>query len=233
MYYFEKQGNIINKYDVKYNRTELIKINEEIINNYSSITHKETKGTIEPYYDGNILEFRNIKSTKIGKREYIDGNDKTIYLFTYDEYVYPRISIEINKLLNGDITAAKKIFEYEEEKEYLKLKLSELTSSFNSTDKKDYDDPLDYLESQINELNNLKYSLDSLNYNLEALITEKNILDKYGDELKSNIKIELVDSIDEEKLNEVSEFLDINLLPFSKNDKISDNVRRQLKKFRK
>ena len=233
MYYFEKQGNVINKYNVKYNSTELIKINEEIINNYSTITHKETKGTIEPYYDGNILEFRNIKSTKIGKSKHIYGNDKNIYLFTYDEYFYPRISIEINKLLNGDITSVKRIFAYEEEIEYLKLKFNSLTSSFNLTDKNEYDDQLDYLESQINELNNLKYSLDSLNYNLEELITEKNILDKYGDELKRNIKIELVDNINEEKLNEVSEFLDINLLPFSTNNKISDNVRRQLKNFRK
>ncbi len=228
MYYFEKQGNIINKYDIKYNSGELEKINYEIINNYSTITHKETQGTTEPYYDGNILEFRNIKSAKIVPKK---GDYKNVYLFTYDEYVYPRISIEIKKLLNGDITAAKKIFEYEEEKEYLKSKLSELTSSFNSTDKKDYDDPLDYLESQINELTNLKCSIDSLNYNLKELITEKNILDKYGDELKRNIKIELVGTIDEEKLKEVSEFLDINLLPFSKNDKISDNVRRQLKKL--
>ena len=35
MYYFEKQGNIINKYDVKYNSGELEKINYEIISNYS------------------------------------------------------------------------------------------------------------------------------------------------------------------------------------------------------
>ena len=169
MYYFEKQGNIINKYDIKYNSGELEKINYEIINNYSTITHKETQGTTEPYYDGNILEFRNIKSAKIVPKK---GDYKNVYLFTYDEYVYPRISIEIKKLLNGDITAAKKIFEYEEEKEYLKSKLSELTSSFNSTDKKDYDDPLDYLESQINELTNLKCSIDSLNYNLKEIAND-------------------------------------------------------------
>ena len=220
MYYFEKQGNIINKYIVEFDVNELRKLNDEIITNYSTITHKESEGSLAPYYDGNTREFRNIKSTQIGVNEYIDGTDKTIYLFTYDEYFYPRISID-------------RIFAYEEEKEYLKSKLSRLTSSFNLIDKNEFDDPLDYLESQIKELNNLKYSLDSLNYNLEELEKEKSILDKYGEELKRNIKIELVDSIDEEELNKVSAFLDINLEPFSTNDKISDNVRRQLKNFRK
>ncbi len=233
MYYFEKQGNIINKYIVEFDVNELRKLNDEIITNYSTITHKESEGSLAPYYDGNTREFRNIKSTQIGVNEYIDGTDKTIYLFTYDEYFYPRISIEINNLLKGDITAINRIFAYEEEKEYLKSKLSRLTSSFNLIDKNEFDDPLDYLESQIKELNNLKYSLDSLNYNLEELEKEKSILDKYGEELKRNIKIELVDSIDEEELNKVSAFLDINLEPFSTNDKISDNVRRQLKNFRK
>ena len=68
---------------------------------------------------------------------------------------------------------------------------------------------------------------------MDRLTTEKNILDKYGEELKRIIKIELVDSINEEELNKVSAFLDINLEPFSTNDKISNNVRRQLKNFRK
>ena len=225
MYFFEKQGNIINKYFVEYDVNELRKLNDEIISNYSTITHKEEEGSLAPYYDGNTREFRNIKSTKIGVNEYIDGTDKTIYLFTYDEYFYPRISIEINELLDGDITAVNRIFAYEEEKEYL---LSKLASSFNLIDKNKFDDSLDYLKSQIKELNNLKYSLDSLNYNLDNLTTEKNILDKYGEELKKIIKIELVDSIDEEKLNEVLTFLDINLF----NDKISNNVRRQLKSLK-
>ena len=225
MYFFEKQGNIINKYFVEYDVNELRKLNDEIISNYSTITHKEEEGSLAPYYDGNTREFRNIKSTKIGVNEYIDGTDKTIYLFTYDEYFYPRISIEINELLDGDITAVNRIFAYEEEKEYL---FSKLASSFNLIDKNKFDDSLDYLKSQIKELNNLKYSLDSLNYNLDNLTTEKNILDKYGEELKKIIKIELVDSIDEEKLNEVLTFLDINLF----NDKISNNVRRQLKSLK-
>ncbi len=233
MYYFEKQGNIINKYNVEYDSEELKKLNYNIITNHSNIIHAEENGVNIPYCDDNFQEYRNIKSTRVGMREYIDGPDEPINLYTYDKYVYPRISVEINNLLNGDITAVKRIFNYEHSKEELRLKLSNLNSSFNLMDRDTDDDPLDYLEYQIKELNKLKSSLNHLNYELDKLEKEKNILDIYGDELRRLIKVELVDSIDEEELNKVSEFLDINLIPFSTNDKISNNVRRQLKNFRK
>ena len=115
MYYFEKQGNIINKYNVEYDSEELKKLNYEIISNYSTIIHKEEKrtGGMPFCSNENFQEYRNIKSTQVGVHEYIDCRDEPIYLYTYDKYLYPRISVEIKNLLNGDITAIKRIFTYE------------------------------------------------------------------------------------------------------------------------
>lgn len=134
MYYYVKNNDKIEKYEVQFDKEKLKKLRIEIINNCSEITHKEYDDTREPnYFD--YLKIRNYKRKEIGKVEGRDYQpDKTLYHLSYDEYIFPYLVTLIDRLLADDIEALNEIFNQVTKKETLPIELRIQTLS-NEIDK--------------------------------------------------------------------------------------------------
>lgn len=134
MYYYVKNNDKIEKYEVQFDNEKLQKLRIEIINNCSEITLKEYDGIREPnYFD--YLKIRNYKSTKIGIAEGKGyAPDRTLYHIKYNEYTFPYLVTLIDRLLEGDIEALNEIFNQVIEKETLPIELRIQTLS-NEIDK--------------------------------------------------------------------------------------------------
>ena len=207
---YQKIGNKINKYNVEFNREELEKLNYDIIDNCSvhiELSRSNPSLLAALCEESDNSEIKNYKE----KEEIIQG--QKFYIYSYDKYIYPELSRQIKKLLNKDLNAINNILD--------------TNFIYKSINKK-----LEYLNKEINESKDLE-TLEKLRKNIEKLKKEKEKLDYYYNKVKNIIKVELVQTMNVDKINAVSEFLDIDLIPFSTNDKVSNNVKNQIKNLSK
>ena len=195
MYYFKENDSTIEKYEIVYNEEKVKELRREIIDNCSHIIHNENRTTIPEMFKEDKLRYRNLHSKEIGRREYQDGPDRVEYLVTFDEYIFPEVVKLIDNMLIGDVESTLKIVSYHTKTiididKLIAIKSGEL-------------DKIDNL--------NIKAKRQKLN-ELESLLEEKELnknqksIDYYINELKSEIKFVLVDTIDKETVERVNTF---------------------------
>lgn len=111
MFYFKVGNEIVEKYQVKFNKEEIEKLRENIIYNCSNIVHREYRSDYSPrFIDRNLI--RNFHATLVGEKEYFEET-RDVYLFSYDEYEPPYLIKLIDRLLKEDTTVLEEILNYE------------------------------------------------------------------------------------------------------------------------
>ena len=200
MLYFRKNDDVIEKYQVNFDKEKIKKLKQEIINNCSFITHIEYEGDYAPILSNEIV--RNFTYTPTGKeREYFEET-RDIYHYSYDRYEPPYLVALINQLLllNDNSKVIDQILNYEiaskstiDDKIELAYKEFKEIDPENATKK---DEKLKELENLLKE--------KKLNIN------QQNI-DLYYNQLIELIKFNLIDSLPINELNKIESFLEINL----------------------
>ena len=111
MDYYKLEGKAIAKYEVNFNKKDLLKLKEKIITEDCFIIHEELRASFfvlalkEKDY-----EIRNVLNAGyLFTRENSGSPDSDIYLFTYDKYLYNEDVLLINRLLNNDVTVLDEI----------------------------------------------------------------------------------------------------------------------------
>ena len=99
MIYFRKNDEVIEKYQVDFDKEEIEKLKKEIINNCSFIQHEEYESDYSPRFTDEII--RNFTYTPIEKEKEYFEETRDIYRYSYDEYKPPYLVKLINQLLNN------------------------------------------------------------------------------------------------------------------------------------
>ena len=207
MLYFRKNNNVIEKYQVNFDKEKIEKLKNEIINNCSFITHREYESDYAPILADKII--RNFTYTPTGKeREYFEET-RDIYHYSYDEYKPPYLVELINQLLNDNSKVIDQILNYE-----ISLKSA-------------IDDSIDLAYQEFNRIDNENITkkteklkeLEDLLKAKELNMNQQNI-DLYYNQLIGLIKFNLIDSLPISELGRIESFLEINL---SNKVKISDS----------
>lgn len=97
MLYFRKNDEVIEKYQIDFNKEEVETLKEKIINNCSFIKHEEYESDHLPRFTGKII--KNYIHTYTGKEKNYFEETRDIYLYSYDEYKPPYLVELINQLL--------------------------------------------------------------------------------------------------------------------------------------
>ena len=192
MFYFKKNNDVIEKYKVNFNREEVEKLKIQIIDNCSLTLHKEYRSTYYPKFTDESL-IRNFHSICIGEKEYFEET-KDVYLFSYDEYKPPYLTILIDRLLKLDSSAIDEILNYD-------------LSFYLSIDDKIKLACQEFAQIEDEDIILKKEKLKELE---DLLINKDNNLVLYYNRLIKLINFELVDSILISDLKRVESFLEIS-----------------------
>lgn len=198
MIYFRKNDEVIEKYQVDFDKEEIEKLKKEIINNCSFIQHEEYESDYSPRFTDEII--RNFTYTPTGKeREYFEET-RDIYRYSYDEYKPPYLVKLINQLLNGNSKAIDEILNYD------------------ISTKSSIDDRINLVNQEFSkiapeDITKKKKKLKELEYLLKAKELNKNqqSIDAYYNQLIGLIKFDLVDSLSISELGRIESFLEIKL----------------------
>lgn len=198
MFYFRKNDEVIEKYQVSFDKEEIEKLKKKIINNCSFIKHEEYESDYSPRFTDEII--RNFTYTPTGKEKEYFEETRDIYRYSYDEYKPPYLVELINQLLNGNSKAIDKILNYD--------------ISTKST----IDDRIDLANREFNKIApediiKKKEKLKELEDLLKAKKLNKNqqSIDIYYNQLIGLIKFDLVDSLSKSELGRIESFLEIDL----------------------
>ena len=198
MFYFRKNDEVIEKYQVSFDKDELEKLKKEIIDNCSYIKHEEYESDYSPRFTDEII--RNFTYTPTGKEKEYFEETRDIYLYSYDEIKPPYLVKLIDQLLNGNSSAIDGILNYD--------------ISTKST----IDDRIDLINQEFNKIApediiKKKEKLKELEDLLKAKELNKNqqSIDIYYNQLIGLIKFDLVDSLSISELGRIESFLEIDL----------------------
>ena len=198
MIYFRKNDEVIEKYQVSFDKEEIEKLKKKIINNCSFIKHEEYESDYSPRVTDEII--RNFTYTPTGKEKEYFEETRDIYRYSYDKYKPPYLVELINQLLNGNSKAIDKILNYD--------------ISTKST----IDDRIDLANQEFNKIApediiKKKEKLKELEDLLKAKKLNKNqqSIDIYYNQLIGLIKFDLVDSLSISELVRIESFLEIDL----------------------
>ena len=198
MLYFRKNDDVIEKYQVDFDKEKIEKLKQEIINNCSFITHIEFESDYTPRLSNEII--RNFKYTPTGKeKEYFEETRK-IYHYSYDRYEPPYLVALINQLLNDNPKVIDQILNYEIPSK------STIDDSIDSAYKEFKEIDPENVTKRAEKLKELEDLLKAKKLN----INQQNI-DLYYKELMELIKFNLIDSLTLSELNKIESFLEINL----------------------
>ena len=198
MLYFRKNDEVIEKYQISFDKEKIEKLKKEIINNCSFIKHKEYESDYSPRFTDEII--RNFTYTSTGKEKEYFEETRDICRYSYDEYKPPYLVELINQLLNGNSKAIDKILNYD--------------ISTKST----IDDRIDLANQEFNKIapEDIIKKREKLK-ELEDLLNEKELnknqqsIDVYYNQLIGLIKFDLVDSLSISELGRIESFLEIKL----------------------
>ena len=200
MFYYKKNDNIIEKYQVNFDKDKLRKLCDSIKNDCSTIKHYEYDGEYVLGYNSGTI--RNLVATDTGKVKEYDTEVRSIYHFSYDEYEPPHLVYLIYGLLSEDPQDLYQILNYtiENTKSSIEQKINSLSREFNRI--------------SIEEISKKKERLKELERLLKLKELNKNQKDieSYYKELISLIEFKLVDSISISEINRIEKFLKIKLL---------------------
>ena len=111
MIYFRKNGEVIEKYQISFDKEKIEDLNEEIINNCSYIKHEEYESDYWPKFTDEII--RNFKYIRTGKVKRYFDETRDIYQYSYEEYKPPYLVTLINQFLDGNPDAIDRILKYD------------------------------------------------------------------------------------------------------------------------
>ena len=198
MLYFRKNDDVIEKYQMDFDKEKIKKLKQEIINNCSLIKHIEYESDYTPILSNEIV--KNFTYTRTGKeREYFEET-RDIYHYSYDRYEPPYLVELINQLLNDNSKVIDQILNYEISSE------STIDDSIELAYKEFKEIDPENVTKKAEKLKELEDLLKAKNYN----INQQNI-DLYYKELIELIKFNLIDSLPINELNKIESFLEINL----------------------
>ncbi len=198
MIYFRKNDEVIEKYQVSFDKEEIEKLKKKIINNCSFIKHEEYESDYSPRFTDEII--RNFTYTPTGKvKEYFEET-RDIYRYSYDEYKPPYLVELINQLLNGNSKAIDKILNYDiSTKSTIDDRIDLANQEFNKIAPED----IIKKKEKLKELEDL-LKTKKLNKNQQSI-------DIYYNQLIGLIKFDLVDSLSISELGRIESFLEIDL----------------------
>lgn len=200
MLYFRKNDDVIEKYQVNFDKEKIKKLKQEIINNCSFITHIEYEGDYAPILSNEIV--RNFTYTPTGKeREYFEET-RDIYHYSYDRYEPPYLVALINQLLllNDNSKVIDQILNYEiASKSTIDDKIELAYKEFKEIDPENATKKAEKLKELENLLKAKKLNINQQN------------IDLYYNQLIELIKFNLIDSLPINELNKIESFLEINL----------------------
>lgn len=198
MIYFKNNGEIIEKYNVTFDKEKLDELNKKIINNCSFIQHKEFRSDYSPRFSNKDL-VKNFKYSYVGEKEYFEET-RDVYLYSYDEYIPPYLSQLIDRLLRDDVTVVDEILNYNISNE------SQIDDRINMLNNK----LIQIGDKDINKKKLLLKELENL-LNIKDLNQGQQSTDLYYNSLMELIKFDLVDLLNTCELTKVEDFLGIQL----------------------
>ena len=200
MFYYKKNDDTIEKYQVNFNKDEIKKLCDLIIDDCSSIKHYEYDNDYGIGLSSGIV--KNLVTTNTGRVKEYDVEVRSIYHFSYDLYTPPHLVSLIYGLLNNDPQDLYEILNYtiEDTKSSIEQKIISLSQEFNKIDIED----ISKKKEKLKELEKL-LKLKELNKN------QKDI-ESYYNKLLSLIEFKLIDSISISEINRIEEFLKIKLV---------------------
>ena len=200
MLYFRKNDDVIEKYQVNFDKEKIKKLKQEIINNCSFITHIECESDYTPILSNEIV--RNFTYTPTGKeREYFEET-RDIYHYSYDRYEPPYLVALINQLLllNDNSKVIDQLFNYETASKWtIDDKIELAYKEFKEIDPENATKKVEKLKELENLLKAKKLNINQQN------------IDLYYNQLIELIKFNLIDSLPINELNKIESFLEINL----------------------
>lgn len=193
---------MVEKYKVAFDKEQIEKLKNEIVNNCSFIEHKEYESDSSSIsIDVNTV--KNFTYNLIGKKEYFE-EVKDVYFYQYDEYNPPYLVELINRLLKDDASAIEEILDYDISHELsIDDKIALVNKEFIEIDPKD----ITKRKEKLKEIERLLKE--------QELNKDQQSVSLYYDKLIGLINFDLIDSISISKLSRVESFLEIKL-----NDKL-------------
>ena len=194
MYYFKKNDDVIEKYQVHFEKEEVKKLQDEIINQCSIIKHEDYESDYIPKpLDKRFM--RNLKYTLIGKKEYFEET-RDIYSIQYDKYEPPYLVELIDRILKGDSKAIGEL------RHYQIFNSNSIEEKINLVNKEMVSIPLSDIAQK-------KQKLEEL----ENLLKEKTHCEEiasYYEQLIALLRLQFVDSIPVSELERVKKFLGLS-----------------------
>ena len=198
MFYFRKDDEVIEKYQVSFDKEEIEKLKKKIINNCSFIKHEEYESDYSPRFTDEII--RNFTYTPIGKEKEYFEETRDIYRYSYDVYKPPYLVELINQLLNGNLKAIDEILNYDiSSKSSIDDRINLANQEFNKIVPED----ITKKKEKLKELEDLVKARE-LNKGQQSI-------DAYYNQLIGLIKFDLVDSLSISELGRIESFLEIDL----------------------
>ena len=205
MFYYNKKGNTLEKYEIDFNRRELENLKIQVINECSIIIHKEYEGlSIKAPNKYDYLKIRNYKEKLVGyneKTDFYSSFKDEIYHYSYDEYNYPYLVKIIDKLLNREALFINEILEPKiiNPKELIEEKIKQISEEIDLISNQDYN-------KKTEKLAELKKLLE-----IKRLNANEKPIQKYYIKLRELLDFKLVDKIDYADFLKLTSFLDIPL----------------------
>ena len=218
MFYFRKNGEVIEKYQVHFDKDEIVKLKEKIINNCSFIQHRVYVSDYAPIFTNEIIG--NFTCTPTGRKKEYFEETRELYQYSYDEYKPPYLVELINQFLNGDSKAIDNILNYDiSTKSTLDDKINLANKEFNKIAPED----ISKKKEKLKELEDLLKA--------KELNKKQQSIDLYYAQLIGLIKFDLIDLLPINELVKIETFLEINLS--SKVEISNSNVRPFVKSLKK
>lgn len=217
MIYFRRNGEVIEKYQVDFDKEEIEKLKEEIINNCSFIEHEEYDSDYSPHFTDEII--RNYRSTRTGKvKEYFEET-RGIYHYSYDIYKPPYLVKLINQLFDGNSKAIDEILNYDiSPKSSIDDRINIVNQEFIKMDPED----IRKRKAKLKELEDL--------LNAKNLNKNQQNIDAYYNQLIGLIKFNLIDTLQISELSRIESFLEIKLSDVNISNSNGDTFVKSLKK---
>ncbi len=219
MIYFRKNDEVIEKYQIDFDKEELEILKEKIIDNCSYIKHEKYESDYSPRFTDEII--KNFRCTPTGRvKEYFEET-RRIDLYSYDEYKPPYLVKLINDLLKGNPTAIDKIFKYDiSTKSTIENRINLAVQDFTKINSENICER----KAKLKELEELLKA--------KELSEGQQSIELYYNQLIGLIKINLIDSLSISELGRIESFLGIKLAnkivgSDSKNKKVVKSLNRK------
>ena len=203
MIYYKQNDEVIEKYNVTFDETKIIKLKERIIFECSFIKHKEYTSDYGAGFKDHKL-VKNFSYKKVGEHEYWEET-RDIYKYVYDEYIPPKLVGFIDYLLKGTPTSIDAILNYNILQDIsLDQRIEIATKEFNEIDI----NRMFVKKEKLREIDNL-IKAKKMNENQKSI-------EPYYKELISLIKFELIDTLSVSDIDRLETFFEKEIHKYDK-----------------